>query len=470
MSTSRIPLVLAGVLALVASAPLAVRAGLPPDPTPTVTATPMPVPTECEGFPLCQCEDVLTIQGCSFGLCPSGHQCVSEGELCGCAPIPTPTPDRLRHFQCYAVRRQPAPDVPALSLDDQFGDGTVSVHRLARLCNPADKNGEDPGAPTDPDHLMAFKIRRAAPRFEPRKVEVTNQLGTVVVEVRRPTFLLVPTAKSESQPVPPPAPPGVDHFKCYKVKGGRGHPESLEVADQFGTLLVDVKRPRWLCNPADKNGEGIQDPAGHLLCYAVRTAPRVAAFEGTIWFANQLAAGVIEARRARPTELCVPSTKRPLPPPTCGNGTLDPGEECDPTAALCPSPDCNPFTGICVDFGCEPDCTCLGPICGNFAIEGGEECDDGNDLGGDGCSDCLLEGAICAGPEALTCASGEFCQFALSICGAPDALGVCAATPTPCTCPAVFDPVCGCDGVTYDNRCEARCAQVSVAASGACPP
>ena len=68
------------------------------------------------------------------------------------------------------------------------------------------------------------------------------------------------------------------------------------------------------------------------------------------------------------------------PVPTCGNGVLDPGEACDPSADG-GDPEPTP---------CSPLCT-LTSTCGDGVIDAGEACDDGNATNGDGCSNCQVD-------------------------------------------------------------------------------
>jgi cysteine-rich repeat protein len=71
-------------------------------------------------------------------------------------------------------------------------------------------------------------------------------------------------------------------------------------------------------------------------------------------------------------------------PSSCGNGTLDPAEECD---------DGNNEDGDGCDAACNLE------VCGDAVVQGGEACDDGNTEAGDGCSaTCEVEACI---PEAL---------------------------------------------------------------------
>ncbi len=75
----------------------------------------------------------------------------------------------------------------------------------------------------------------------------------------------------------------------------------------------------------------------------------------------------------------------------------------------------------------------------------------------------------CGGIIGKLCAEGSFCNYDLAAaCGSFDATGTCTEIPGGCT--QQFDPVCGCDGVTYGNECMANMAGASVVSTGACEP
>jgi cysteine-rich repeat protein len=126
--------------------------------------------------------------------------------------------------------------------------------------------------------------------------------------------------------------------------------------------------------------------------------------------------------------------------PYCGDGVVDPGEECDDgngdSGDGC-SPACliegvetacddgldNDLDGLvdCADPDCAQDPACE-PVCGTGIVEGDEICDDGNLVDGDGCnSDCY--------PEETDCSNGiDDDRDGLVDCMDPD----CAAAPA-CT-------------------------------------
>jgi hypothetical protein len=99
--------------------------------------------------------------------------------------------------------------------------------------------------------------------------------------------------------------------------------------------------------------------------------------------------------------------------------------------------------------------------------------------------DCLARGGVpqglgseCPAPEdpenplsyclkscssSADCELAEFCQKPTGQC---NQTGNCMKKTE--TCPQIYDPVCGCDGITYPNACQADIAGIAIDFNGEC--
>jgi hypothetical protein len=159
----------------------------------------------------------------------------------------------------------------------------------------------------------------------------------------------------------------------------------------------------------------------------------------------------------------------------CCMFTLDAGGSDGSTSGSCTSNfECG-SSEYCAGTGCGTPGTCAAlpigcsrifdPVCGCDGVDYSNECvANGAGTRADYHGTCGT--AVDAGSpgSCLTnseCGAREFCDA--HACATP---GTCS--PRPDLCSAIYDPVCGCDGVTYSNSCTANAAGARVAATGTC--
>jgi hypothetical protein len=282
-----------------------------------------PATGQCVFTPTLQCDDnnICTVDtcdpilGCQHSLppdCDDNNPCTDDScnPTLGCQNVPNNNPlCAVVHFQCYEVKPFSF-DRRTVNVEDRFANGSVSIRTPDRLCAPSDKRGENPAAALSPEHLEGFPSVGSSTRVNNQTV--ANQFGTVKLDVIRRKFLLVPTSKSLTPP--PPAPlqnPVTDHFECYLVRRSAGQPRfqsipGVSAEDQFGTHALDVLRPKYLCVPANKANE---DPGAlsHTQNLLCYKARHRVRFPTLAAFVNNQF-GPEDTTLIRRMEFCVPST------------------------------------------------------------------------------------------------------------------------------------------------------------------
>ncbi len=238
-----------------------------------------------------------------------------------------------------------------------------------------------------------------------------------------------------------------DHLKCYRIDDSLRPVHYLaDLRNQFGIepgcriqmparLLCVETSKHILPPPAPPGGGPITGGAGDFLCYAIRCpltdAP--AAIEVEDQFGRRRVA--IDQERL----LCAPADLS-----MCGDGDLDPGEECDAPETTCAAP-------------CKADCTCDFSNCC--------QCEDSCSQGFFCPVECPpIAGGLCSpsGRCAVPCPCGVTCTTLDGVVGSCRP----AAGSTECLCQPPPPPRCPCGAtcVTADGSA-GRCAPT---ASGAC--
>ena len=237
-----------------------------------------------------------------------------------------------RHFFCYEVRRD-NPTAGTGSVVDQFGVSNLTISHPHMLCNPADKNDEDPNydPKLDPEHYVGWELKSIGNLpAQGKRVLMTNQFGTAqAFQLTGPGLLKMPAAKQPDINGPAPTPlvnPSIDQLMCYSARGAANVPggtsfvpvKNVKVRDQFGTVFVNVEKIYEICVPADVTVNGnllpsLPNTGGQLTCYSAKLANNMAAtYPQFVETADQISAltapGFRTLKIDRVWTLCVPST------------------------------------------------------------------------------------------------------------------------------------------------------------------
>jgi hypothetical protein len=162
---------------------------------------------------------------------------------------------------------------------------------------------------TIPDGSVLFRCYAA---ISETTVFATYALTCSGAQARTPTNAVLPSSCTPGSIVVQ-AHVIVDHYKCYQgtdLKDPKLNKVDAATADQVSVEQVTLLKIFYVCAPVDKNGEGINDPNTHLVCYGIK-ATRLSEPRPRALVSSQVQMTQFELKK--PKLLCVPATKTLLP-------------------------------------------------------------------------------------------------------------------------------------------------------------
>lgn len=271
----------------------------------------------CDGASaLCQHTAVPDGTPCDdFDSCTGGETCI--GGVCTYATADLECVNHYLCYRARRTASTPAfVSVTPVALGNAYEAGTFTIKKPDALCTPVDKNSEGMVDPALHMNSYGVRRLTGGPLAGPlHGLKMRDQLGLLTVDLQSRHRLLVPAHKALGAPALPPAIGSADHHVCYRVRVTPGTPKLAKgivvtALDQFQTLVLQIRKPSRLCLPTDKGGELVVHPVTHLMCYqvAVDAAPHVP-IVGVIHTADQFGARRLDT--VAPKELCLPSFREP---------------------------------------------------------------------------------------------------------------------------------------------------------------
>ena len=122
-------------------------------------------------------------------------------------------------------------------------------------------------------------------------------------------------------------------------------------------------------------------------------------------------------------------------------------------------------TGTCTTKPAASSCSgAFTPICGcNGITYNNEACANAYSVSKKSDNYCSSSVSSCTSNE--QCSSTQFCKFPTSSCSGT---GTCTTKPAASSCSGAFTPICGCNGITYNNEACANAYSVSKKNDGTC--